>query len=394
MDDFSLAGRKVLVVDDLEQNVEVLRRFLEPMGFEVHSASHGEEAIEVVNASPPDVLLLDLVMPGMDGFEVCRRLKRSEQTRHIPVIIITGVSDKQANVDAVDAGADDFLTKPFDKVLLEARIRSSIRAKLLQDRVLAYQQELEMRVAERTKQLELSQHITVFSLAKLSESRDVETGDHLERIRSYARELADELALWPKYHGVIRNEFVEELYHSSPLHDIGKVGIPDRILLKPGKLTTEEFEIMKTHTLIGGDTLRAADMEAGRDSFLAMGRDIAYYHHEKYDGSGYPYGMGGGDIPLPARIVALADVYDALSSKRPYKEPFDHETSRKILLEGRGKHFDPDVVDAFLKREERFLYIRQHFQGTGRLAPIQRLVEAIEEKDQQIQEREAAQAQR
>lgn len=388
MEDLKLAGKRVLVVDDLEQNIDILTQFLKPMHFEIRGVRSGEEALAAVEQDPPDVILLDLAMPGMNGFQVCRHLKQSEHTRHIPVIIITGISDKQANVEAVEAGADDFLIKPFDRVLLEARIRSSIKAKVLQDRLLAYQHELEDRVAERTQQLELTQHITVFSLAKLSESRDTETGDHLERMRSYTRELALELSTWPKYAATIHTEFVEELYHSSPLHDIGKVGIPDRILLKPGKLSGEEFEIMKTHTLIGGDTLRAADMEAGQDSFLAMGRDIAYYHHEKYDGSGYPYGTAGSDIPLPARIVALADVYDALSSKRPYKEPFDHETSRKIILDGRGTHFDPDVVDAFLARESRFVDIRQYFQGTGRLAPIQALVEAIEEKEQEILARE------
>ena len=380
MEDLKLAGKRVLIVDDLEQNIDVLMRFLKPMGFAVAAAQTGEEALAQVRDHPPDVILLDLVMPGMNGFEVCRQLKQSERTRHIPVIIITGIQDKQANVDAVEAGADDFLLKPFDRVLLEARIRSSVKAKVLHDRLLAYQQELEDRVAERTKQLALTQHITVFSLAKLSESRDTETGDHLERMRSYTRELAIELSSWPEYEDVIHSTFVEELYHSSPLHDIGKVGIPDRILLKPGKLSQEEFEVMKSHTLIGGDTLQAADVEAGQDSFLAMGRDIAYFHHEKYDGSGYPYGAAAKEIPLPARIVALADVYDALSSKRPYKEPFDHERSKQIILEGRGTHFDPDVVDAFLSREARFVEIRTHFQGTGRLAPIQELVERIRDE--------------
>lgn len=390
MEEMDLSGRKVLVVDDLEQNVDILTRFLEPMGFYTRSADSGLAALDLVEEDPPDVILLDLMMPGMNGFDVCRRLKRSQKTRHIPVIIITGMSDKQANVDAVEAGADDFLIKPFDRVLLEARIRSSVKSKLLHDKVLAYQSVLEERVAERTRQLEITQHVTVFSLAKLSESRDTETGDHLERMRSYTRELALELSFWPQYRHAINSTFVDELYHSSPLHDIGKVGIPDRILLKPGKLTFEEFEIMKTHTLIGGDTLRAADIEAGSGSFLAMGRDIAFFHHEKFDGSGYPYGVSGEEIPLPARIVALADVYDALSSKRPYKEPFDHPRSKAIILEGRGTHFAPDVVDAFLAREQRFVEIRQHFQGTGQLAPIQALVEAIEEKEQGLQEQNSA----
>ena len=197
-------------------------------------------------------------------------------------------------------------------------------------------------------------------------------------MRSYARELCKEMVRLPKYRDTYGEDFVEEIYKSTPLHDIGKVGIPDRILLKPGKLTDEEFEIMKRHSMIGGDTLKAADIEAGRDSFLAMGRDIAYYHHEKWNGTGYPFKLEGEAIPLCARIAALADVYDALSSRRPYKEPFSHEKSKAIILEGRSSHFDPDVVDAFLAKEERFVAIREHFQGEGRLSPIQELVGSLE----------------
>jgi len=383
-EELTLVGRKILVVDDLEENTEILLHFLRPIGYDVRAVFSGQEALNAVAQEPPDVILLDLMMPGMDGFEVCQALKKAPGTRHIPIIIITGISDKDANVRAVEAGADDFLIKPFDRVLLQARIRASLRTKLLQDQILAHQHELEERVAERTRQVEVTQHVTVFSLAKLSESRDAETGDHLERIRSYARALALDMSRQPKFDGTINEAFVRALYHSCPLHDIGKVGIPDRILLKPGKLTFEEFEIMKTHTLIGGDTLRAADQEAGQNSFLTMGRDIAYFHHEKFDGSGYPYGRSGQDIPLAARITALADVYDALSSKRPYKEPFSHEKSKAIILEGRGSHFDPEVVDAFLRIEPEFLDIRAEFQGTGRLSPIQVLIEAIEAKEREL----------
>ncbi len=284
------------------------------------------------------------------------------------------MGDKDTNVKAIKCGADDFLIKPFDRILLEARIKTSITTKVLHDHLVEYKNELEQKVAERTEQVVLTQQVTVFALAKLAESRDNDTGDHLERMRSYARELAVEVVSKPKYSGLYDDDYVVEIFKSTPLHDIGKVGIPDNILLKPGKLTSEEFEIMKRHTTIGGDTLKAADTEAGCDSFLAMGRDIAYFHHEKWDGSGYPFGLAGENIPLCARIAALADVYDALSARRPYKEPFEHEKCRAIILEGRGSHFDPDVVDAFVALESRFLEIRAEFQGDGRLSPIQELV--------------------
>jgi putative two-component system response regulator len=380
MDRNDFTTKHILVVDDLHENAALLSRFLSPMGFNVHAAHDGVSALQFVEKTPPDVILLDLMMPGMDGFQVCQRLKQSPETRHIPVIIITGLSDREANIRAVEAGADDFVIKPFDRVLLEARIRTSLKTKLLQDQLLAYQHELEVRVQDRTRQLERTQQVAVFSLAKLAESRDNETGDHLDRIREYARELALSLLERGIYKEAVDPFFVRELYQSSPLHDIGKVGVPDQILLKPGKLTFQEFESMKHHTLIGGDTLRAADLEAGQNSFLAMGRDIAYYHHEKWEGSGYPFGLSGDEIPLAARIVAVADVYDALSSKRPYKEPFSHEKSMNIILEGRGKHFDPRVVDAFAARCDRFVEIRDSYANLSATAPLQEVVDALAEQ--------------
>ncbi len=368
----------VLVVDDAEENLVLMQGFLGHRGFEVRFALSGEEALSMIEASLPDIVLLDLVLPQMNGFQVCERLKRDFRTRHIPVIIITGISDHEANIKALEAGADDLLVKPFDSVLLEARIRNSLRVKRMQDQLIEYQERLETRIRERTEQVERSQHVTAFSLARLAESRDPETGEHLGRMRAYAREIAVELSTHPKYRHALDSVFIDELYHASPLHDIGKVGIPDRILLKPGKLTPQEFDIMKTHANIGGDTLEAADKEAGRITFLAMGRDIAYFHHERWDGAGYPSGLKEEDIPLSARIVALADVYDALSSKRPYKDAFSHEASRGILLEGRGSQFDPDVVDAFLAREEKILAIKKELPDTGALSMLQKLIASLE----------------
>ncbi len=382
----------ILVVDDMAENIALMRRLLVPKGYTITEALSGPAALEMVAEDPPDVILLDLVMPDMNGFEVCDRLKRDLLTRHIPIIIITGVAEHEANIRALEAGVDDFLIRPIDPVLLDARIRASVKSKALQDQIIKYQrrlegdnQALEERVRERTSQLERTQQVTMFSMARLAESRDPETGEHLERMRRYVREIAIEMGSWPKYDGIIDSGFVEILFYSSPLHDIGKVGIPDQILLKPGKLTVEEFDIMKTHTLVGGDTLKAADEEAGGNSFLMMGRDIAYYHHEKWDGSGYPYGVSGEEIPLPARIVALGDAYDALTSKRPYKEPFPHEKSRDIILEAAESHFDPDVIEAFKARDARFVKIRDTYQDSGHLTHIEQINQTLE-RLRQLQE--------
>lgn len=364
---------KILVVDDLPENTRLLESFLKPRGYVVVCAHDGEEALRAVDRESPDLILLDLMMPKMNGFEVCKRLKLEPLTHHIPIIIITGVSEKEANVKALEAGADDFLVKPFDSILLSARIQSSLRSKLLQDQIIQYQQQLleynltlEKRIRERTAQLARTQEIALFSLAKLAESRDTETGAHLDRIRCYAREIAAELVSSGHEEVGFENDFVDRVYLSSPLHDIGKVGIPDGILLKPGKLDKAEFEIMKTHTQIGGDTLYAADIEAGHEeSFLGMGRDIAYFHHERWDGGGYPKGLVGREIPLAARIAAVSDVYDALTSRRPYKEALSHEESKAIIMEGRGTQFDPAIVDAFLAREKQFTAIRASFRDSA-----------------------------
>ena len=376
----------ILAVDDVQENVHLLTSLLSPKGYAVREAFDGEQALEEVRKSPPDIILLDVMMPGLDGIEVCRRLKSDTATYHIPIIIITGVAAREANLRAIEAGADDYLTKPVDSAMLNTRIQSCLRTKLLQDQIRQYQRQLEHsnetleeHIRERTRQLERTQHVTVFSLARLAESRDTETGEHLNRIRRYVQVLAQEMGRWPQYKNTIDAEFVKELFHSSPLHDIGKVGIPDSILLKPGKLSADEFDIMKAHTIIGGDTLKAADIEAGKGSFLTMGRDIAYYHHEKWDGNGYPFGISGEDIPLVARIVALGDCYDALTSKRPYKEAFSHQTAREIILESKASHFDPDVVDAFLAVEDQFVTIQEALRDAGGPSHIEAITKTLED---------------
>ncbi len=376
---------KILIVDDQEMNIELMKHLLGAKGYEIFAALSGPEALKMVETVAPDVIILDLVMPEMNGYEVCELIKLNPKTRHVPVIILTGAPQEEANIRALDSGADDFLQRPFNAAFLDARIRNCIRTKKLQDSLLEYRrrleeynEKLESRIRERTEQLEKTQHATVFALAKLAESRDTETGKHLERIRGYGKEIAEELAGYDGLKDSITEDFIDVLFNASPLHDIGKVGIPDRILLKPGKLTPEEFDIMKRHTEIGGDTLAAVEEETGGSPLIAMGRDIAYYHHERWDGSGYPRGLKGDHIPLAARIINLADCYDALVSKRCYKEPFSHEKAKEIILGSEGTQFDPDVIKAFLKREERFRAIHFELQDSDPTTWIQKVVESLD----------------
>lgn len=375
----SIRGARVLVVDDTIEMCKLIKRFLDPHGAKVQFAHTGKDALSLIAKQPPDVAIIDMVMPGMNGIDLCEKLKNDYRDHFIPVVMISGQADDDAVIQAIEAGAADFLPKPVQSGYLLARIRNSLHVKRLHDEVVSYKSALEDRVAERTRQLVKTQHVTAFSLARLSESRDTETGAHLERIRLYVRILAETMKAHPDFAPVIDDAYVDNLYFSSPLHDIGKVGIPDEILLKPGKLTEEEFEIMKWHTRIGGDTLEEADREAGESAFLEMAKVIAYAHHEKWDGSGYPEGLKEEAIPLSARIVALADVYDALSSKRPYKEAMDHDTVKDILLKGNGNHFDPRIIDAFLKAEDRFVEIRQtHYDDDDGVPKLQRLIENLQ----------------
>lgn len=378
---------RILIVDDMPENLRLMRAILKSEGFVIDEASSGPEALACAREHAPDVVLLDYAMPDMDGLAVCGALKAVEETCHAEVIMVTGSSDHQVHVRCLEAGADDFLHKPIESAILRARVHRSLRTKRLLDDNFSYQRELksysaqlEERIKERTQQVVRTQHVTVFALAKLSESRDNETGAHLERMSRYTLALANEMSSWDTYRDLLTPAFLDMLFFSSPLHDIGKVGIPDAILLKPGKLTSDEFDIMKLHTLIGGRTLDAANNAAENDTFLEMGRDIAYAHHEKWDGSGYPNGLAGEAIPLPARITALGDVYDALTSKRPYKEPFSHEKSKAIILEGRGSHFAPDVVDAFLQCESVFIQIAQDYRDIGEPSALEQLIEQLQER--------------
>lgn len=351
----------LLVVDDNDANRDMLSRRLERLGHRVYTAVDGFHALEIMADTPFDLILLDVMMPRLDGYGTLRRIKADTALRHIPVIMISALDDISAIVRCIEMGAEDYIPKPFDPILLKARIGASLEKKRLRDQEVVYRKQieeynlhLEDRVREQVSSITLAQMETIFALSKLAESRDPETGAHLERVREYCKLLVVALAQTDKYALMIDSDFIQNLFIASPLHDIGKVGIPDHILLKPGRYTDEEFTVLKTHPSIGAATLREVNKKNESNSFVKIGIEVAESHHEKWDGTGYPYGLAGDAIPLSARILAVADVYDALRAKRCYKEPLSHEASRAIILEGSGKHFDPDVVACFLANEAAF----------------------------------------
>jgi putative two-component system response regulator len=351
----------LLVVDDNENNRDMLSRRLMRLGYVVHTAEDGLAALKMMASVKFDLVLLDVMMPGLDGYEVLQRMKADENLRDIPVLMISALQEIESIVRCITLGAEDYLPKPFDPVLLKARVGACLEKKRLHDQaaihlhqIKKYNTHLEEMVREQVRDISMAQLGAIFALSKLAESRDSDTGTHLERVREYCKILAKELSKREKYKQLTDQHYLDTFYAASPLHDIGKVGIPDHILLKNGKLSDEEFGIMKTHTVLGAATLRAADQEHPGNSFLQIGIEIAESHHEKWDGSGYPCGLAGEAIPLTARILALADVYDALRTKRCYKEAFSHQKSCDIIAESKGTHFDPDVVDCFFATEQDF----------------------------------------
>ncbi|MDR2437809.1 MAG: response regulator [Planctomycetaceae bacterium] len=329
---------QVLIVDDSKLALTALKGLLTTAGYEVLTAMNGQEGLKVLEENACRMVISDWEMPVMNGLEFCRAVRAEEFTGYVYFLLLTSHGALDEMVQGLSAGADDFIAKPYKP-----------------DEVLA-----RLRAGERILSLE-TRDVAIFALAKLAESRDVDTGAHLERVQYYCRALSQQMATLEKYQEIIDPEFIRLMFQTSPLHDIGKVGIPDSVLLKPGRLDPNEFEIMKTHTTIAAQTLDAALGKFPGVSFLKMARDIAATHHEKYDGSGYPNGLKGENIPLCGRIIALADVYDALISKRVYKQAFTHDSAKSVILEGSGKHFDPDVVECFLAREDQFVSIRKRF---------------------------------
>lgn len=353
---------KLLIVDDEPLNLNVLVELFKAE-FKLAVAKNGDQALQRVADTPaPDLILLDIMMPGMDGYEVCRRLKADEKTHDIPVIFVTAMGEVQDETKGLELGAVDYITKPISPPIVKARVKNHLELKHARDFMKNQNEILERLVAERTAELKLTQDVTIQSLASLAETRDNETGGHIRRTQMYVGALARYLSTQPGYEQ-FDERTVDLMTKSAPLHDIGKVGVADRILLKPEKLTDEEFAEMKKHPTLGRDALlRAEQMLGSTSSFLQLAREIAYSHHEKWDGTGYPDGVKGDAIPLPGRIMAIADVYDALISKRCYKPAFPHEKAVEIICEGRGKHFDPAMVDAFVACAEEFREIASTFR--------------------------------
>jgi putative two-component system response regulator len=352
----------VLVVDDTPDNLTLMGGLLRDH-YHVKVANQGEKALKIAQAeNPPDLILLDIMMPGIDGYEVCRQLKARAATRDIPVIFLTARSDPDDERQGLALGAVDYITKPISPPILLARVGTHLALKATADFLRDKSAYLEREVALRTLEVQAIQDVTIMAMTSLAETRDNETGNHIRRTQLYVKALAQHLRQHPRFAHALSDRMIDLLYKSAPLHDIGKIGIPDSILLKPGKLTVEEFEIMKTHTTLGRDAIEKAERRLGmRVAFLSVSKEIAYSHQEKWDGSGYPEGLRGDAIPMSARLMAVADVYDALISKRVYKPAFSHEQACASIVKGRGTHFDPDMVDAFVEIAEDFRNIAQKY---------------------------------
>jgi putative two-component system response regulator len=357
----------ILVVDDQPQNIELLEAILSPQGYEIVRAANGEEALEKLSGNKIDLMLLDVMMPGIDGFEVTRRVRQDNKHQLLPIILVTALRETEDKVKGIEAGCDDFISKPIDKTELLARVRSLVKVKAYNDLLSNYRNELESEVTSRTDELKHALEMikaasldTIYRLSIASEYKDMDTGAHIKRMSRYSAAVARRMGLAEKD--------IETILYAAPMHDLGKIGIPDVILMKPARLNPAEWEIMKTHTTIGAKILKGSDAE-----FIRLGEIIALSHHEKWDGSGYPNSLKGIDIPIAGRITAIADVFDALTSKRPYKEPFSVEDSLVIIGEGRGSHFDPDVVDAFFAIQNEILAIKKEYDDDNQQADIPEL---------------------
>ncbi|MFI3217171.1 MAG: two-component system response regulator [Methylococcales bacterium] len=353
----------ILVVDDTPDNLIMMSELLKDE-YKVKVANNGEKALKISQSqTPPDLILLDIMMPVMDGYEVCRQLKANPQTQHIPVIFLTAKTDATDETKGLEIGAIDYITKPINPAILMARVKTHLDIKRMQDFLRNQNSFLEAEIIKRTREITAIQDVTIHAMASLAETRDNETGNHIRRTQNYVRVLAQKLRHHPRFsHFLDDDNIIELLYKSAPLHDIGKVGIPDKILLKPGRFEPEEFEVMKQHPALGRSAILNAEYELGLEvPFLKYAKEIAYAHQEKWDGSGYPLGLAGDNIPISARLMAVADVYDALISRRVYKEGMSHEQAVQLIIEGRGSHFDPDITDAFLALQDDFIAIAAKF---------------------------------
>lgn len=352
----------VMVVDDTPQNLALMTELMRTQ-YRVVVANTGERALKLLQTGLlPDLILLDIMMPGMDGYEVIQALKAEPRTSNIPVIFLTAKTEVEDEMHGLELGAVDYITKPISPPIVLTRVHTHLALKASSDFLRDKAAYLETEVARRTRQVEAIQDVTVLAMSSMAETRDDETGNHILRTQRYVKCLAEQLRTHPRFAATLSDDYIKLLFKSAPLHDIGKVGIPDHILLKPGRLTPEEFEIMKTHTTVGYNAIVRAEKSLGTElAFLKPAKEISLSHQEKWDGSGYPQGLSGDAIPISARLMAVADVYDALISKRVYKRAFSHEEAMDIMVQGRGTHFDPDVLDAFVAIHESFRQIAQSF---------------------------------
>ncbi len=353
-----MAEATILIVDDEPVNLNLLDHLLRPT-YQVRAANSGAAALRAAATPPrPDLVLLDVSMPDMDGYAVLRRLGADPATQGIPVIFVTALASAGDEERGLDLGAMDYLTKPIRPAVLLARVRTQLEAKRARDWMRNQNQFLEAEVARRLAETDQTQLVSIRALAHLAEIRDPETGNHILRTQAYVRELAERLQPHPRFRELLSPRYVDLLTRSAPLHDVGKVGIPDTILQKPGKLTAEEWVVMKTHSRMGSDAIELAERDADRPvAFLSLAKEIARWHHERWDGQGYPDGLTGEQIPVAARIMALADVFDALISPRVYKAALPVEPVRQLIQQGRGSQFDPDMTDTFLAHFDHFVQI-------------------------------------
>ncbi|WP_420997719.1 HD-GYP domain-containing protein [Cupriavidus sp. 30B13] len=355
----------VLLVDDTPENIYVISALLDDL-YEIRAVASGEAALEAVNASVPDIVLLDVVMPGLNGYQVCRRLAADPASADVPVILLTASPETEGEAQGFEAGAVDYIVKPVNPRVLRSRVATHLSLRLanrrLRERALGLQDEL----VRRAQELAHAQDATICALSALVETRDNETGGHIHRTQHYVRAIAQTLQCTADFRAALTPEVIELLFKSAPLHDVGKIGIDDRILRKPGRLTPAEFDIMKTHTTIGGTALAEAQRHCGGGgAFLRIASEIARSHHERWSGGGYPDGLAGEAIPLSARIMAIADVYDALISERVYKAALPHDEAMRLLRAQRGQHFDPRVVDAFVRAEPEIRAIARRYADAG-----------------------------
>ena len=349
----------VLIVDDMPENLEVLDGLLRGAGYRVKAANNGRTALRLAREGDrPSLVLLDVMMPGMDGYAVLDQLHDDPSTCDIPVIFVTALAEIRDEEAGLAHGAVDYITKPLKPAIVLARVRTQLQAKMARDLLRDQNAWLEGEVARRMAENDRIQAVSIRALASLAETRDRETGAHILRTQAYVRMLAEELRTHPRFAATLTPEYINLLTRSAPLHDIGKVGIPDQILHKSGKLDAAEWDVMKTHAELGARAIEFAERDNGPPvAFLALAKEIAHWHHEHWDGTGYPDALVGEAIPLSARLMALADVFDAMMSQRVYKTAFAAEDVRLDIVGKRGTHFDPDVVDAFIARYEAFVDI-------------------------------------